>query len=177
MSSLRTGFWRFWYLYIKWHRRTMISGQNYSNLSVCLITKSFTSVFGNHGLHGFYLLQGLVLLVSWQVCLCVVMGRLLRQRLPMVLWQDITENTKRFKTVLTPTSYWVHLSSLCKFHKVLMDQVFISWISRAMKRVPIPLPVFLHGLKVCVIGQDLIKMVNLKGVCATTSQNVFYLLI
>jgi len=41
-----------------------------------------------------------------------------------------------------------------------------------MKQVPIPLLVFLHGLKVCVTGQDLTKMLNLKGMCPRTSQNV-----
>jgi len=89
----------------------------------------------------------------------------------------VTRHYREYQKVQNSLNSNIILSSLCKFHKVLMDQVFISWISRAMKRVPIPLPVFLHGLKVCVIGQDLTKMVNLKGMCATTSQNVFYLLI
>ena len=36
------------------------------------------------------------------------------------------------------------------------------FIYRAMKQVPTPLPVFLHGPKVCVTGQDLTRMLNLR---------------
>lgn len=124
MLSLRPGFWRFWNLYIKWRRRTMISGQNYCNLSVCLITKSFTTYVVNVCMVFIYCRVWF----SWShdKCACVwwwedYWGR----GCPWYCDKTLQRIPKGSKDVLTPTSYWVHLSSLCKFHEVLMDQ-FLS---------------------------------------------------